>query len=307
MNIDTRPVQSQEFLDKHGFINTKKKKPKRHRAYWCTYNNYPQDWEDRYNRIWETGKFTYIVGGVEVGDSGTPHIQTHFNLKNGMSIKAIQKVLQKCGVKATVGIYKSKQHQDNGTVYPEKDGNFKTWGTPPSPGKRNDLEDVMDDLRHNPTMSRRQLFEEHASVMARYPRFAAEYQNMVREYKTLDWKEPPNLWIWGPPGVGKSRRIHEDEHSLYTKGANKWFDYYQGEHTVMLEDIDPTNMRYLSHFLKIWADRYPFLGQIKGSAMKIRPERVVVTSNYSLDDPEFGFDEVTLNALKRRFQVIHMR
>jgi hypothetical protein len=62
----------------------------------------------------------------------------------------------------------------------------------------------------------------------------------------------------------------------------------------------------LQHHLKLWADRYPFTGETKGSSVIVEPGRLalVVTSNYDIDD--CFSNEEDREALKRRFNVIHM-
>lgn len=76
-----------------------------------------------------------------------------------------------------------------------------------------------------------------------------------------------NLWIHGKTGVGKSkgvRRIYGA--SLHNKNINKWWDGYQHEKTVLFDDFGREH-KVLGHFLKQWADHYPFTAEVKGGSM----------------------------------------
>ena len=277
---------------------------KKNRSYWITYNNPLDDWQVRYEQWFHTGKLRYLVGGAEVGESGTPHIQTHVDLNNASTIIAVQKQLKKVGIKATVGAYKSKQHTINGRNYTLKDGDFKQWGEIPAQGRRNDIKDYQEFIAANPTTDRKVLFEQHATVMAKYPRFADEYRNMCQSFPTLGWTDtPPNLWVWGPPGSGKSRPYQEQDCRPYLKMANKWWTGYDNHADVLMEDLDPSIAKFLGHRIKIWADRYPFQVCIHGSMMTVRPQRLIITSNYRIS--EMGWDEAMSSAIARRFTVIH--
>lgn len=118
-------------------------------------------------------------------------------------------------------------------------------------------------------------------------------------------KQPPpidildNHWVCGPSGCGKSLNARKTYPGAYYKMCNKWWDGYQNEETVIIEDIDE-NHKGLVHHLKLWADHGPFLAETKGGAITIRPKRIIVTSNCRLSEMAEG---VHLEALERRYEV----
>jgi hypothetical protein len=125
--------------------------------------------------------------------------------------------------------------------------------------------------------------------------------------KSTTWlEELDHFWLWGVPGSGKSHkaRTHwtEEFGEPFLKGLNKWWDGYKDHRLVVLEDID-TSHAWMAQLLKVWSDKYPYPAEVKGSVLgSIRPAKLVVTSNYSIDDI---FDPVDAMALKRRFNIQH--
>lgn len=109
------------------------------------------------------------------------------------------------------------------------------------------------------------------------------------------------LWIWGESGCGKTRAVLSRYPDCFIKPRNQWWDGYQGEKIVLVDDVDIFD-KALGGKFKHWADFAPFIAEIKGGSMRIRPERLIITSQYPMD--RIWDDRETLDALGRRFTVI---
>lgn len=115
----------------------------------------------------------------------------------------------------------------------------------------------------------------------------------------------PGEWLYGVPGSGKSweARMLQDS-KPYVKKADKWWCNYNFEKIVVIEDLSPDHS-WMINFLKVWTDVYPFPAEVKqGNLPMIRPEKIIVTSNYSMAECFAGVDErsVDIKAIMRRFK-----
>lgn len=107
-------------------------------------------------------------------------------------------------------------------------------------------------------------------------------------------------WIYGEAGNGKSHLAREMAPNAFIKPQNKWWDGYQNQDDVLLDDLDTD---CLGHYIKIWADKYSFVAEVKGGSMHIRPKRFLVTSQY-LPEELFKCPRMA-QAVRRRFTFIH--
>lgn len=117
-----------------------------------------------------------------------------------------------------------------------------------------------------------------------------------------------NLWIYGPPGTGKSRLVWDyvaDKGlTIYVKNQNKWWDGYNGQKVVIIDDAGE-NMQKLAAHLKNWGDRYPFTAEVKGGTRRVNTAdfHLIITSNYSIREI---FNATDAEAIERRFDVLQM-
>jgi len=123
----------------------------------------------------------------------------------------------------------------------------------------------------------------------------------------LDQSKCRGIWIYGPPHTGKSHYVHNKvpKPELFLKAQNKWWDGYTGEENVLIDDFDKKG-ECLSHYLKIWSDKWACTGEIKGASIPLNYKTLYITSNYHPREIFDEKDEDLLSAITRRFEFIYM-
>lgn len=239
----------------------------------------------------------YNIYGREVGESGTPHLQGFIFYTNKKSFKQVKKDLPTAHIEKANNI-------DAAINYCKKDGDIFEKGTPPMTmsqkgAKGKEFWDKTLSLAKS-----NKLDEIDPKVLISHYN---TLKSIARDYATA----PPDLpnvcgiWIYGPPGTGKSHAARNNYGDFYLKETNKWWDSYRNQPTVIIDEVELDSSKYIGHYLKKWADKYAFDAEVKGSKLIIRPERIIVTSNYSIEEV-FNDDRTMCEAIKRRFTVIHM-
>ncbi len=115
------------------------------------------------------------------------------------------------------------------------------------------------------------------------------------------------VWfLHGPTGTGKTRLAFSagTGSSVYLKDpTHRWWDGFTGQNVVIVDDFTAENrtgvtLEYLLRLLDI----YPISVEVKGSMVKFNPEKIFITSNFSLEELFPGHRQI--DALKRRIDHI---
>jgi hypothetical protein len=258
---------------------------------WCfTLNNYDELSLEHVRSVLKTDKIRYAIFGKEVGESGTPHLQGYISFGKAQRFSAVKKAIPAAHWETAKG------NEEQNYEYCSKDGEFEEFGERKKQGKRTDLEDAIETLR---TGTLAKVAEEHPTAYVKFHRGLAQWKLALDQ--PYEHHEVRGVWIWGPPGSGKSHAAREMFPNAYIKPQNKWWDGYQGQDEVILDDLDtPT----LGHHLKIWTDKYATTGETKGGTVNLRYKTFIITSNYT-PHQLWPDDDIMAKAIIRRCLMNH--
>lgn len=239
----------------------------------------------------------YMLYGKEVGASGTPHLQGFVVFKTSRRIGAVIKKMPGCHVEVCRDVMAAME-------YCKKDGDWTERGEKPrtrkevGEGNKRRWQEAMDAAKDG----------DYDKIPADlFTRYQGSYKKMRMERlarEVIPDTDATHEWYYGPTGTGKSRKAREENPEAYLKMCNKWWCGYDPDYhkVVLIEDFDKRH-DVLAHHMKIWGDRYAFMAEMKGAGAQIRPEKIIVTSNYHPSD--IWMDDADLKPILRRFKCIH--
>jgi len=269
----------------------------------------------------------YFVAAPEVGEQGTPHIQFYIAFKKQVRFSHVAKALQK-KTRLFIKMGTNKQASDyclkgeyswvKGSKENHLDPLFGLNLSPDTivygvlPPEQHEAGNRKNEeiWAANIELALEGRFEEMtpSHQVLHHRRYEELRERRRPKPKRLTWRRKngstPNLWIYGPTGTGKSYKARELYPDLYEKMLNKWWEHYDDEEAVLLEDVGQSHAAWIGDFLKVWADIYPFRNECKFGSKMLRPQIVIVTSNYH---PRDLFPDPNVHEpLEERFKLMHL-
>lgn len=235
---------------------------------WCfTLNNYTQEEVDKLKLY----PCDYMLFGYEVGEEGTPHLQGFFYAGTQRVLSAIKK-------KTSDRIHLENARDIPASIaYCKKDGNFFEQGDPPNQGKRADLDGLKEMIEKRAPM--KEVAQANFGAFLQFHKGLKIYHELCFEPRDHTQPPPQVIWLFGSTGTGKSAYPykHHPQADIYVKPPGQWFDGYQQQPAVVLDDFDPSHMcfRNLLHLL----DRYPHKVPVKGSFVEFNSNYIYITSD----------------------------
>lgn len=255
-------------------------------------------------------------------ETGKPHYQGYIQFTNSVRFAGVKKLLD--APWCWVAIAKASPEQN--FAYTTKEASRAPGAEPyvvgkftlrKNKGKRNDLHNVMDDIKAGKSI---------VDIAISNPVSFLRYTNNIRVTQSLiqsqsaqnEYRNVSVEVLIGPPGAGKSHyaRAKYGMANVYnlsfaTSGNTLWWDNYNGQSVVLLDDFYGSGMNWT--MLLTVLDKYPLQLQVKGASTWAKFTRVIITSNrdwytwypMQLKGPQW---KNQIGALYRRFsRILHVK
>lgn len=271
---------------------------------WCwTLNNYSDDDQARIQDLANHSDVTYICYGREVAASGTRHLQGYIELSKSYRFNAIRNLL---GGGAHVEPRRGTSDQAREYCFKDDEQPFVS-GVPSSKrtgGARSGFQEAVDRITDGATT--RELANEFPSEYVRYSRGFERLGQRIHGSGRIG--DEQRVWLYGGTGVGKSHMawnvIQEDPDAWYCKPPNKWWDNYDGQRGVFIDELRGDSAPF-HYWLRVF-DKYPCWVETKGGGCALRANWFIVATPRDIEGTFAEQTDEDIEQMKRRFTEVYI-
>lgn len=258
---------------------------------WCfTLNNYTLEDIQKFKDFIQD-ECVFGIFQREVGECGTPHLQGYLQLITKKRISYL-----KSNAHGTAHFEGAKGSSAQNIAYCSKEGGSDKFelGTPVCERQRTDLSVVVAAV-----VEKRPLNEVASEFPEQWVKFYRGLESLSSRIASRRDFKTEVYWYYGPTGTGKSREAYRLAPDAYFKmGANKWWDGYDGQDTVIVDDYR-RDLCTFAELLRLF-DRYPHRVECKGGSREFLSTRIFITTPKSPADTWEGRSEEDIEQLLRR-------
>lgn len=227
--------------------------------------------------LWKEDKMNFLIYQLEEApDTHRRHLQGFVQLKKKARVTGAKKCFEPHsphfeimrGTSAEAKAYCEKE--DSRVAGPW------TWGELIVQGSRTDLASAAKAIKEG--ASKRKIAEDYPEVAIKFSKGLDSYRHTLD--KCPKWRDLIVTYIWGEPGVGKTRAVWDsvdDPTKLYkVEGDGRWWDGYDGQDAILFDDF-----RGQVPFIKMLAylDGHPSQMEVKGGWVYAKWTKVWITAN----------------------------
>jgi len=182
--------------------------------------------------------------------------------------------------------------QDSFNYCSKEDPTPFVHGELPNPGKRNDLRMATDRILAGASVRELARDPEAATCVVKFHKGLTVLRSLNTPKRT---EAPVVIWLHGATGLHKTRCARKsgramaralgrnEEDMWMSSGGLRWFDGYDGQSVVILDDLRAKHVASFAFFLRL-LDRYPVDVEFKGGFVAWVPRVIFITCPYGPDE-----------------------